>query len=113
WRATVRNGWVGAELELAAGRPERAVPLAEAAATTARSAGALRHAVKSDLVLGAALATAGAERAVDVLRAALGRATERGLLPLVWPTAQLLAELEPEAAVRLRELAGRALTAVF
>jgi hypothetical protein len=113
WRSRVRRGWVGAELELAAGQPARAVPLAEAAAAAARSAGAMRHVVKSDLVLGAALATAGSAGAAAVLHGALGSAVERGLLPLVWPSALLLAELEPGAAVEHRERAGLALTAVL
>lgn len=59
WRATVRGGWVGAEIELAAGRPREAIAPARRAAETARVRGSSRHVVKSDIVLGVALATAG------------------------------------------------------
>jgi hypothetical protein len=113
WRAQVRRGWVGAELELAAGQPKHAVPIAEAAAVVARSAGAVRHVVKSDLVLGAALATAGSVDAAAVLRGALSAARTSGLLPLVWPSASLLAELQPETSAEYRDQAGLALSAVL
>src|SRR5690606_28397797 len=59
WRTRVRHAWVSAELVLASGRASAAVAPAERAAALAREHGAARHAVKSDIVLAVALATAG------------------------------------------------------
>lgn len=58
WRARVRYAWVSAEVELAAGAATAARPHAERAAAIAREHGSTRHALKSDLVLAAALSAA-------------------------------------------------------
>src|SRR6266702_857235 len=55
WRVTVRIDWVATEVALAAGRFGDAVPPAERAMAAARAAGAVRHTVKSTMMLGAAL----------------------------------------------------------
>ena len=53
WRARVRHGWVSAEIELSCGGA--AVEHAERALEEAVSANAIRHRVKSEIVLAAAL----------------------------------------------------------
>lgn len=117
WRVTVRTGWVGAEIELAAGRPDAAVPLAEAAAERAEAAGSVRHRVKSALVLGAALTGSGASdgrrRAEGLLTRAVADSLGRGIFPLAWPCGLLLAELAPERADEHRSITADALTLVF
>jgi hypothetical protein len=114
WRGTIRLGWVCAEIELGSGRPARAVPHAEAAARSAAAAGSIRHRVKSALVLGAAVAVAGDRtRARDLLATARSDAAEHGLLPLVWPCALLLADLEPAEAATHRRSAAEALHTVL
>jgi hypothetical protein len=99
WRGAIRLGWVSAEVELGAGRPEVAVPHAEEAAERAAGAGSTRHQVKSGLVLGAALTVRGRDadrvRARQLLDTVRGRASRLGLLSLLWPCRLLLAELEP------------------
>ena len=102
WRGAIRLGWVRAEIELGAGRPEHAVPHAEAAAERAARSGSARHQVKSGLVLGAALTVRGLDadraRARQLLDTARRRASRLGLLSLLWPCRLLLAELEPANA---------------
>ncbi|WP_208619812.1 hypothetical protein [Mycobacterium scrofulaceum] len=95
-RQPVRRGWVAAELAMARGDGELAVGHANEAA---RLAGAMlvpsaRHAVKSEVVLAAALCTAGAvERARAVAEAALDATGRLGLVPLRWALACLLIDL--------------------
>lgn len=100
WRAQVRAGWVTAELALASSAPQDAVAPAERAAALARDHGAVRHTVKSDLVLGAALAATGdpaaRRRATALVRDALGEAVRWDLRSLVWPAGLLAAELDPD-----------------
>jgi hypothetical protein len=102
WRGAIRLGWVSAEIELGAGRPEHAVPHAEQAAERAANAGSARHQVKSGLVLGAALAVRGLDadraRARQLLDTVRRRASRLGLLSLLWPCRLLLAGLEPANA---------------
>jgi hypothetical protein len=92
-RLTVRRGWVGAELAMASGDGATAVTRAEDAVglantTTAASA---RHRIKSDVVLAAALCSAGAlKRARAVAQRALDRSGPLGLTPLRWALACLL-----------------------
>jgi hypothetical protein len=69
--------------------------------------------VKSQLVLGAALESAGRTRpAARVLRAAADGADRLDLLPLVWPTRTLLAQVlgprAPATAARERQQADSA-----
>lgn len=98
WRTTVRAGWVGAEVALASGNAPAAVPCAERAAKVAAHRGAVRHAVKSDLVLGAALAATGdpanRERATRLVTDALKVAKQNLFHSLVWPGLLLAADLE-------------------
>lgn len=102
-RARVRAWWVGAEIHLAAGRPDQASALAEQALSLAPGV-SRRHWVKSALVLGVARSAAApvhgggeAELAVRLVReAAVGAAQER-LRPLLWPAAFVLATWLPGA----------------
>jgi hypothetical protein len=117
WRAAIRLCWVSAEIELGAGRADLAVPHAESAVERAAAADSVRHRVKSVLVLGAALAGRGRAgdraRARRLLRDAEGAAFGLGLLPLVWPCALLLADVEPASAPAHRRRAGDALRLVL
>ncbi len=95
-RLPVRRGWVGAELAMASGdgpaavrRAEEAVELAGAMAVTS-----VRHRVKSDVVLAAALCSAGdIERARTVADAALDATGRYHLTPLRWALACLLIDI--------------------
>lgn len=117
WRSAVRRGWVAAEIELAEGRAERAVVPAEAAAATARDAGAVRHVLKSDLVLGTSLVvwgTAdGVARGVELLECDLNHIVERDLWSLVWPAALVLHGHDPSAAGNPPVRATEALSCVL
>ncbi|WP_188316418.1 hypothetical protein [Solihabitans fulvus] len=115
WRAEVRIGWVTAEIELAAGRADRAVAPAEAAAGVARAAGAVRHSLKSDLVLGTALAVAGTpagrDRAARLLKCVLSHT--QVLPPLVWPSGLVLNAYDPTGVSDALDRATGALTCVL
>lgn len=114
WRSAVRRGWVLAEIELSAGRPDTAVRHADPAARRAEESGSVRHAVKSSLVLGAALAAGGhRERARVIVSAALDEATDLGLLTLQWPAAMILSELAPTRADQFCRCAAVALHSVL
>ncbi|WP_162788697.1 hypothetical protein [Amycolatopsis albispora] len=117
WRAQVRAGWVGAEIELAAGDAAAAVAPAARAARLARERGALRHSIKSDLVLGTALAavgdSAGRERALDLVRNARLAADKYELRSLTWPAALIFADLVPANADLHRSRADTVLHAVL
>ena len=117
WRTEVRHGWVAAEIELAEGHADRAVAPAEAAAGTAREAGAVRHVLKSDLVLGTSLVvwgTAdGVARGVELLECDLTHITKRDLWSLIWPTAFVLVEHDPSAAGNPPVRATEALSCVL
>jgi hypothetical protein len=114
-RCRIRLHWVRAEVALAAGTAVAAIPEAEQALEQATAAGAVRHVAKSEMVLAAALSAAGghADRARRLAARACQTATERGLVPLVWPCALLLAELEPASADRHRDRATEALRLVL
>lgn len=117
WRTRVRTGWVAAEIELTANRPDLAVHWAERAAGHARMAPSTRHRVKSALVLSAALVatdtTVGRDRAAGLLQEALSVSLSRGIFSLSWPCALLLAELAPDRARENRKIASNALTCCF
>jgi hypothetical protein len=117
WRGQVRAGWVGAEIELAAGRAVDAVGPAERAAELAHARGARRHAIKSDLVLGAALAATGVpasrDRAAELVRSALSAAEKCEFLSLIWPACLIGAELSPEVGLHYRFRARQVLHAVL
>jgi hypothetical protein len=106
WRGGVRAGWVGAEIELAAGAPEWAVGPAERAAELAHARGARRHSIKSDLVLSAALAGTGDaadhERAVVLAENALSDAEKDECYSLIWPACSILGNLGAEHGEKYR-----------
>jgi hypothetical protein len=107
WRHAIRHDWVTAEVLLAEGRAAEAVAPAARAAERAAACASVRHRVKADLVLGAALATASArsQRPISLLQNVVRTAQDHGLSPLVWPSALLLAELDPGDA-ELHQMTG-------
>lgn len=117
WRTRVRTGWVTAEVELAAGAAAAAVAPAAAAAELARERGAVRHTVKSEIVLAVALAGEGTEdgvrRARELVGGALATARHHRLDSLVWPAALVAADLDAAAAGGLRAEVRRVVYAVL
>jgi hypothetical protein len=117
WRARVRGGWVGAEIELAAGQGAAAVPHAERAFETALARGARRHSVKSGIVLAVALRAAEApdHRKIsdDLVGKAMATAEECELLSLLWPAALVAADLRPGHAEEYRFRVAQVLHAVL
>ncbi|WP_155763482.1 hypothetical protein [Mycobacterium asiaticum] len=92
-RLAVRRCWVGAELAMASGDGETAVIRAEEAVKLAQvmTGASARHRLKSEVVLAAALCSAGAiERARSVAQRALQDTAPLGLRPLRWALACLL-----------------------
>jgi hypothetical protein len=93
-RLAVRRRWVGAELAMAAGDGASAVRHAEEGVELARAIPSVRHQVKSDVVLAAALCSAGVtERARAVAQTALEATGQYGLTPLRWASACLLIDI--------------------
>jgi hypothetical protein len=93
-RLPVRLGWVSAELAMFTGDGAAAVGHAERAVGLAASTGSARHAVKSDVVLAAALCSAGDLGASRRVADATLAATEGlGLIPLSWALACLLVDI--------------------
>ncbi|MBE1498896.1 hypothetical protein H4696_005996 [Amycolatopsis lexingtonensis] len=117
WRACVRGGWVGAEIELAAGQGADAVPHAERAFETALARGARRHAVKSGIVLAVAVRAAGRpdhrEISDGLVGNAMATAEECELLSLLWPAALVAADLRPGHAEEYRFRVAQVLHAVL
>jgi hypothetical protein len=117
WRARVRGGWVGAEIELAAGQGAAAVPHAERAFETAQARGARRHTVKSGIVLAVALRAAGAPDHQNISDGLVGKAMataeECELLSLLWPAALVMADLRPGHAEEYRFRVAEVLHAVL
>lgn len=108
-RLGVRRRWVAAELAMARAEGENAVGQAADAVELARAmtVPSARHRVKSDVVLAAALCSAGStERARAVAEAALDETGRLRLLPLRWALACLLIDLGSVtfSAQRLREI---------
>jgi hypothetical protein len=92
-RSLVRRGWVGAELAMFTGDGATAVRRASAAVELAGGMAlpSARHRVKSDVVLAAALCSAGdIDRARAVAQAALEATGRHSLTPLRWAVACLL-----------------------
>jgi hypothetical protein len=93
-RLPVRLAWVSAELAMFTGDGAAAVGHAERAVGLVESTGSVRHAVKSDVVLAAALCSAGDPVASRRVADGALAATERlGLVPLSWALACLLADV--------------------
>ncbi len=91
-RHAVRIEWVSAELAMAQGRPDAALQHARCGvALAADGPASVRHRVKSDVVLAAALCCAGRIPEATTLADDLLARTERhGLVPLRWAVASLL-----------------------
>jgi hypothetical protein len=93
-RLPVRLAWVSAELAMARADGATAVGHAERSVELAAGLGSARHAVKSDMVLAAALCSAGKiDRSRTVADAALDAADGLGIIPLRWALACLLADI--------------------
>jgi hypothetical protein len=93
-RLPVRLAWVSAELAMVSGDGPTAVRHAERAVESAAVLGSARHVVKSDVVLAAALCSAGDLEASRHLAEATLQETERlGMVPLRWALACLLADI--------------------
>ncbi|EID17046.1 hypothetical protein MXEN_02669 [Mycobacterium xenopi RIVM700367] len=92
-RPAVRRAWVAAELAMAIGEGRRAVRHAEEAVELAQAVSA-RHRVKSDMVVAAALCSAGdIDRARALGDDTLDAAAQLGLVPLRWALACLLIDI--------------------
>jgi hypothetical protein len=105
-RLPVRHRWVGAELAMATGDGPTAVRHATEAVRLAQAMGvaSARHGVKSEVVLAAALCSAGAlDHARTVAEAALDAADRLGLIPLRWALASLLIDIT-SVTISAREL---------
>jgi tetratricopeptide (TPR) repeat protein len=93
-RLPVRLAWVSAELAMASGDGQAALGHAGRAVELAASFGSARHAVKSDVILAAALCSTGEiEASRRVADAALQDADRLGIIPLCWALACLLADI--------------------
>nr|WP_254925600.1 MULTISPECIES: hypothetical protein [unclassified Rhodococcus (in: high G+C Gram-positive bacteria)] len=90
WRPALRAAWVSAELAMVRGDGPTAVRHAESARALANDADSLRHSIKTDLVLAAALSCAGqTTRAHDSAVQVASAAAMHGLLPLSWAATML------------------------
>ncbi|MGV0813274.1 hypothetical protein ABQF34_15030 [Mycolicibacterium boenickei] len=93
-RQRIRLSWVSAELAMARGDGVAAVDHAEQGVAAAADHSSTRHAVKSDVVLAAALCSAGKlDAAREVADGALLATEKSGLIPLRWALACLLADI--------------------
>lgn len=93
-RLAVRRAWVSAELAMVRGDGASAVEHAEHGVVAAAGYPSARHSVKSDVVLAAALCSAGElDRAREVADAALAATEKFGMVPLRWALACLLADI--------------------
>ncbi|MBM7859692.1 hypothetical protein [Lentzea nigeriaca] len=117
WRSEVRRGWVTAEVELASGQAHAAVAPAEHAYGVATSRKALRHELKSALVLGTALVVwgtpEGSTRGVELVECELNHSVTKALHPLIWPSALVLAGHAPTVGAVAIDRATEALSCVL
>ncbi|MFD4644055.1 hypothetical protein ACFWN2_42570 [Lentzea sp. NPDC058436] len=117
WRGEVRKGWVTAEIALASGLPQDAVAPAEAAHRRATSRKALRHELKSALVLGTSLVVWGTpdglNRGLELVECELNHSALKGLQPLIWPSALVLAGHAPTKGAVAIDRATEALSCVL
>jgi hypothetical protein len=108
-RLPVRLAWVTAELAMALGDGDAAVGHAERGVDLAADLGSARHAVKSEVVLAAALCSAGEiDRSRAVAEGGLKTAAQLGIIPLSWALACLLATIgsathSAEQVARIRD----------
>jgi hypothetical protein len=100
WRSSVRLSWVRAELALSQQCPAEAAEWAARAVRGAGAAGAVRHEIKSELVLIVAESAAGvaADDAVSRLNLLTEKVRHAQLRPLEWVICLLLANLTESAA---------------
>ncbi|MGW4394675.1 hypothetical protein ACWEHA_05240 [Amycolatopsis nivea] len=116
WRATIRGGWVGAEIELADGQPQAAVAPARLAYETAVARHARRHIVKSGIVLAVALLAAGQDgpdEARELVVAAAADAEKYELDSLSWVADRVAADLDHDRAEEYRFRSRQVLHAVL
>ncbi|HEX7308304.1 hypothetical protein [Lentzea sp.] len=117
WRSRVRRGWVTAEVELASDRAHAAVAPAEEAHEVAKGRKALRHELKSALVLGTSLVVRGtpdgSTRGAELVECELNHSARKALHPLVWPSALVLAGTAPATGAHVLEQAREALSCVL
>ncbi|BBX27165.1 hypothetical protein [Mycolicibacterium alvei] len=93
-RQRIRLSWVSAELAMVQGDGSAAVEHARRGVAAATGYRSTRHAVKSEVVLAAALCSAGElDAAREVADAALPAAEKSGLIPLRWALACVLADI--------------------
>ena len=93
-RLPVRLAWVSAELAMARGDGATAMGHGQRAVDLAARLGSARHILKSDVVLAAALCSAGdLESARRLADAALERSGDLGMIPLRWALASLLTDI--------------------
>jgi hypothetical protein len=93
-RQAVRLAWVTAELAMGTGDGPAAVAHAETAIGFAADLGSARHAVKSEVVLAAALCGAGRLDAARTVADTALEATRRlGTMPLTWALACLMVDI--------------------
>ncbi|ALI25467.1 hypothetical protein XA26_16200 [Mycolicibacterium fortuitum] len=111
-RQHIRLAWVSAELAMVQGHGVEAVEHARRGAAAAAGHPSTRHAVKSDVVLAAALCSAGQiDAARQVADATLLAAEKAGLVPLRWALACVLADIgsaahDPDQIRRIRDLSA-------
>jgi hypothetical protein len=97
-RLAVRLAWVGAELAMVTGDGASAVAEAERAVELAAGLNSSRHAVKSQVVMAAALSSAGAfDESRAVADAGLISAERWDLIPLNWALACILTDVGSSA----------------
>ncbi len=90
-RHAVRIAWVSAELAMAQGHPDAALDHAQRGVALAADGTSVRHRIKSDVVLAAALCCAGrVPEATALADGLLARTEQYGLTPLRWAVASLL-----------------------
>ncbi|MEV0670889.1 hypothetical protein [Mycobacterium sp. NPDC050441] len=93
-RQWIRLSWVSAELAMVQGDGSAAVQHARRGIAAAAGHSSTRHVVKSEVVLAAALCSAGEfDAAREVADAALPATEKSGLIPLRWALACVLADI--------------------
>jgi hypothetical protein len=107
-RLPLRLAWVSAELAMVGGDGAAAMRHGERACELASTSPSLRHRVKTEVVLAAALCSAGdVDRARTVAGGALAATSRAGLMPLQWAVASLLVDIGSDALTADQLLAVR------